>query len=75
MKIGIYSPQQSHWRIEWGCHEAQMQLHVLLSDNYCLLHKVIARIHIHPNKSESPTVAQLMEKNGAWISIQNILNH
>lgn len=35
----------------------QMQFHVLLSDNYCLLQKVTARIHIPPNKSESPTVA------------------
>lgn len=61
--------------MEHGCHEAQMQFHVLFSDNQYLLHKVIARIHIHPKKSESSIVPQVMEKNGAWItSIQNILN-
>lgn len=63
-----------HWRIEHGCHEAQMQFHILLSDIYCLLQKVIARIHIHANKSDSPTVTQLIGKYGARISIQNILN-
>lgn len=30
----------------------------------CLLQKVIAWIHIHPNKFQSPFTTEVMEKNG-----------
>lgn len=34
----------------------QIQFCALLSDSYCLMQNVIARIHIHSNKFEGPTV-------------------